>query len=477
MRPVRCLIAPLCVAAQLAVGAGPISVVEYDTSTEDFPNPERGFYAQLLLSDRRPGSSSLSAAQLESLRLKNQTVIRRLYEISSFRDGDLSPAFLDTLRHDFDTARKAGFKLILRFGYDFTAKGQDAPKGVILRHLDQLKPVFEVDADVIAFLEAGFVGAWGEWHSSSHGLDKDSGAKREIVQKQLEVLPKSRMTSLRTARYREEVFGSEAVRPLTLDDVLRVVPRARVGYYNDCFLGSDTDVGTYLGENEAARAVEKNFIARETRFVVQGGETCAVSPPRSECATALAELAQMHWSYLNASYHPGVLKGWRAKGCMEEISRRLGYRFRLVRSSVPGTATQGGAFEMSFEISNDGFASPHNPRLVELVLREPDRGGEYMLKLEEDPRMWASGETRTVSARGGIPRDMPPGRYEVFLNLPDPTLSLYGRPEYSIRLANSAVWQPGTGYNSLRQRVEIQAGTGKRYTGRNWFVARKPAVK
>src|SRR5512147_186820 len=164
MRPVRCLIAPLCVAAQLAMGAGPISVVEYDTSTEDFPNPERGFYAQLLLSDRRPGSSSLSAAQLESLRLKNQTVIRRLYEISSFRDGDLSPAFLDTLRHDFDTARKSGFKLILRFAYDFTAKGQDAPKNVILRHLDQLKPVFEADADVIAFLEAGFVGAWGEWH-------------------------------------------------------------------------------------------------------------------------------------------------------------------------------------------------------------------------------------------------------------------------------------------------------------------------
>jgi hypothetical protein len=459
------------------MAAGPISVVEYDISTEDFPNPERGFYVQLLLSDHRPGSSPLSTAQLESLRLKNQTVIRRLYEISSFRDGDLSPAFLDTLRRDFDTARKAGFKLILRFGYDFTAKGQDAPKGVILRHLDQLKPVFEADAGVIAFLEAGFVGAWGEWHSSAHGLDKDSDAKREIVLKQLEVLPKSRMTSLRTARYREEVFGSEAVRPLTLDDVLRIVPKARVGYYNDCFLGSDTDVGTYLGEDEAARAAEKGFIARDTRFVVQGGETCAVSPPRSECTTALAELAQMHWSYLNASYHPGVLKGWRAQGCMEEIARRLGYRFRLVRSSVPGIATQGGAFEMSFEIGNDGFASPHNPRLVELVLRGPDRGGEYILKLEEDPRMWASGETRTVSVRGGIPRDMPPGRYEVFLNLPDPTPSLYGRPEYSIRLANSAVWQPGTGYNSLRQRVEIHAGTGKRYTGRNWFLHRGQAAK
>jgi hypothetical protein len=72
---------------------------------------------------------------------------------------------------------------------------------------------------------------------------------------------------------------------------------------------------------------------------------------------------------------------------------------------------------------------------------------------------------------------MPPGRYEVFLNLPDPVLSLYGRPEYSIRLANSAVWQPETGYNSLRQRVEIQSAAGKRYAGRNWFVARKPAVK
>jgi Domain of unknown function (DUF4832)/Domain of unknown function (DUF4874) len=477
MGPLGCLMALLCVAAQLALGAGPISVVDYEASTEDFPNPERGFYSQLLLSDHRPGSSLLSTVRLESLRLKNQTGIRRLYEISGFRDRDLSPVFLDTLSRDFDAARKAGFKLILRFGYDFTAKGQDAPKEVILRHLDQLKPVFEVNTDVIAFLEAGFVGAWGEWHSSSHGLDKDSEAKREIVLKQLEVLPKSRMTSLRTARYREEVFGSEAGRPLTLDDALRVVPRVRVGYYNDCFLGSDTDVGTYLGENETARDAEKDFIARETRFVVQGGETCGVSPPRSDCATALAELALMHWSYLNSSYHPGVLKAWRAQGCMEEISRRLGYRFHLVQSSVPGTASRGGELAMSFEISNEGFASPYNPRLVELVLREPERGVEYILKLEEDPRMWASGETRKVSVRSGIPPDMPPGRYGVFLNLPDPAPSLYGRPEYSIRLANSAVWQPETGYNSLRQRVKIQSAAGKRYAGRNWFVARKPAVK
>ena len=46
---------------------------------------------------------------------------------------------------------------------------------IIKGHLRQLEPVFAVNADVIALFEAGFVGPWGEWHSTSIARDYDQG--------------------------------------------------------------------------------------------------------------------------------------------------------------------------------------------------------------------------------------------------------------------------------------------------------------
>ncbi|MCY1014131.1 DUF4832 domain-containing protein [Nannocystis pusilla] len=59
-----------------------------------------------------------------------------------------------------------------------------------------------------------------------------------------------------------------------------------------------------------------------------GGETCAVNPPRSECPSALAELALHHWTHLNLAYTEEVLEGWQQDGCFAEIACRLGYRLR-----------------------------------------------------------------------------------------------------------------------------------------------------
>ena len=37
---------------------------------------------------------------------------------------------------------------------------------------DRLKPFLEENKDVIQVVQAGMIGAWGEWHSSFHGLEK-----------------------------------------------------------------------------------------------------------------------------------------------------------------------------------------------------------------------------------------------------------------------------------------------------------------
>jgi Domain of unknown function (DUF4832) len=61
---------------------------------------------------------------------------------------------------------------------------------------------------------------------------------------------------------------------------------------------------------------------------------------------------------------------------------------------------------------------------------------------------------------GQLPDDISPGRYEMFLNLPDPAPSLRERPEYSIRLANKNVWDAKTGFNSLNHSIAVKASPG-----------------
>src|SRR5260221_14718561 len=96
--------------------------------------------------------------------------------------------------------------------------------------------------------------------------------------------------------------------------------------HNDCFLASAGDTGRYPQENPEPM---KDYVADEGRFVPVGGETCGADKPRSDCPTAVAELARLHWSYLNAQFSRDGLDGWQTQGCLSEVRRDLGYRFRL----------------------------------------------------------------------------------------------------------------------------------------------------
>ena len=59
-------------------------------------------------------------------------------------------------------------KMIPRFAYNFGPTGApDASTDRILEHLEQLRPALVANQDVIAFVEAGFIGTWGEWHDST----------------------------------------------------------------------------------------------------------------------------------------------------------------------------------------------------------------------------------------------------------------------------------------------------------------------
>ena len=214
------------------------------------------------------------------------------------------------------------------------------------------------------------------------------------------------------------------------------------------------DAGTYQDP-----AVEYPYLASDTTYVAMGGETCAVNPPRSDCPTALDELGRFHYSYLNNDYKGAVLQRWKDAGCFTAVEQRLGYRFALVSASLPTAAVRGGSMALQLKVNNGGWSSPHNERLVYLVLRHAATGQEIRLRISSDPRRWSSGATTTVSQSLKVPTGVATGAYTAFLQLADPVTALAAKPAYSIQLANTvnrmSLWEPATGYNRLLMNVTL----------------------
>ena len=425
------------------------ATVTYAVSTQDFSNPERGFYQQVDCS-----SGPLNAARLRNYgKILHQTLVMCAFILGDALDGPIPQPRLDLLQRQMDEVRQAGMKVVLRFAYNYSDTGDDAPRDLLLEHMEQLRPILARNSDVIAAVQAGFIGSWGEWANSRHygngTLSEDNWRDRKMVfDKLIDVVPDMRMVQLRTPDFKHRLAGAGA---LTREDAYQRTPAARTGHHNDCFLASDNDWGTYRLLSPAG----PEYLEADTAYVVMGGETCHYNPPRSDCASALRELARFHWSYLNSQYHEEVLAAWRTGGCLPDIEQHLGYRISLRHAIIDRTAAPGAPLHLLLTLQNDGWAAPYNPRAVDLVLRSRSDGTTYHLPLNAEPRLWLPGRAIALRQTVQLPQALPPGDYALLLHLPDPAPSLRGRSEYAIRLANDNMWEADTGYHRLGVNVEV----------------------
>ncbi|MGL4178382.1 MAG: DUF4874 domain-containing protein, partial [Dermatophilaceae bacterium] len=318
---------PVGAVAPAAASAATIDTT-YTADGSLFLNPERGFH----------NSTERSTA---GTRKAGYTLTRLRVRLDEFRNGPISQAKLDEIDAAFASAVKDGVKVLPKIAYNFEAGGPDASVDVVLGHLDQLKPLFEKHKAVIATTYNGFIGAWGEWHSSSNGLDEEA-ARSKIWKKILEVLPKDRMMTTRYVSAYEEMTGGGMTDAEAYDrsDI------ARTGMGNQCFLVSDDDAGTYDWKDPES---DKVVLEKFSKYTPVIGETCELDSDtrRDDCATARAELERFHWSSLNAEFYEPTLTEWKKAGCYEEFDRRLGYRFELKSSSIQESVKAGDALSAS----------------------------------------------------------------------------------------------------------------------------------
>ncbi|MHB8206699.1 DUF4832 domain-containing protein [Mucilaginibacter sp.] len=490
-----------CSKRELAIKNTPIdtaTIVTYTESTADIVNPERGFFQfdEIYASKYTP----LDLATLKAYRTTQSipgatyTVASSLvfveYVLDSFVSSPISADFLSKLDADCVTARAAGIKLIPRFIYTSTTHTGtcpalsicppygDASKAVILNHISQLTPYFKKNEDVIACIQLGLIGIWGENYytdyfgdASTQGklLDQNWQDRIDVLKAMLVAVPADRMIQVRIPQLKERyVYGIQASvnSPAMTDaEAFTETDKARIGFHNVCFLSSTNDQGTYFDygnssspEADATTAL-RNYEKYDTKYTVVGGETCSDAyTPQNECeptGIAKSEFESFHYSFLNAVYDVDLNNNWVTGGCMDSIKQKLGYRFVLRKAELPTSVSASGNISVNFTIDNIGYASPYNPRPVQLILRNQTSGKVFAATFNTDIRKWYTG-TVNLQQTLAMPSGITAGNYDVLLNMPDNAATLNTNPNFSIQLANTNTWESTTGYNKLKGTLTVK---------------------
>lgn len=437
-------------------------------NTTNFSNPERGFYEHIEQVVTADGTSNLSDHYFSDGRTKGHSLLLRLYYLDNFCTEDLPQAVLNEIATDMAKFRTNGFKCILRFAYTAKAyenasQNQDASPAIWQQHLSQLKPVLQANADVIYVVQAGFLGAWGEWYYSSQGIGSaiPQDTKRNLINWLLDAVPANRCVQLRTPKFKTDYIGNTTV--LTDATAYQGTPQARLGHHNDAFCNGELNQGTY--ENATT---DKDYIAQECLYVPNGGETNITDDNTyTKYGTgekAAAEMKLLRYSYLNHSYSTHATDKWKAEkdassgsSYYDIMARQMGYRFVLTDGTYPTQATAGKNMHISLKINNTGYAPLYNERHAYIVLKNDTK--TYSVQLLSDPRSWRPDQTTTITEDLPLPAEMVAGTYALYLHLPDADSRIAANPAYAVRLANTDIWDSATGYNSLNTQITIAPAT------------------
>jgi hypothetical protein len=387
-----------------------LRLLTFTPSDADFPNPERGWWVFAADDFAKAGEEDFAGLAAEGL-----TVAYGIVRLDDYRETGLPPELLADLDQRFAWSRDHGVKIILRFAYNYpdtafdyeTAK--DAPLPIVLQHIDQLAPVIAANADTVLAFQAGFIGAWGEWHTSSNSLDRWE-ARVTIGEALFRSVPKPIPIQF---RYPPDALSWHGDR--------------KPGVHNDCFLSSPTDVGTY-SEDPAQRRNERAEVAERSDNTFFSGETCDAEADlaRYGCDAVLAEGAAFHLSALGRDYYEAFHQNWRAEGCYAEVALRLGYRLRLVELEIGDTG------DLRLRLANDGWARPVQARPL---LVTAYAGGQATGQARFAGTLDRIGGGETVEMTAKLPPLVSADR--LCLSAPDQSPRLAANPSFAIRFANA----------------------------------------
>lgn len=361
-----------------------IKTIKYEESTESFLNPDIGFYNPLYYTLTPDGIDNVNKYDycfgynsLLHLRIDLSRFSFKTNNISDLELSDKAISDLDTL---FNNINNASSTAIVRFAYDkFEGVSNLEPEvNIIEKHIISLCYLFNKYASCITTVECGLIGPWGEMHTSIL-------ANQETYNKLINVYLNNTTDTLillRRPKFIYEYYG------YTLDNLDTFnVSNNRLGVYNDGYLGSSTDLGTYDDREKETNFLSK--INKGSNLNYYGGEVTIPSSEYNILNNAQDEMFKLGLSYLNSCWNDEVITRWKNtkytgndklyKNLSEYdyINNHLGYR--LVCNELKYSINSK-YLSFNLSISNQGFGNLIRKKKLYILITDIDNN--IMIKEE-----------------------------------------------------------------------------------------------
>ena len=492
-----------CAAAMAAIstctaGADDESVrpdIPYVDSAESFAGPARGYAPggwKVFLPEGLPkwhGAKSFNSSLWELSRFSGgrlQGKHRPPEKRVGKADIPLTDAMKSDVRRYLSETRLNGGSLIVRLGYTWSDSVGCEPSDfkVLLGHVRDLSAIMSDFDDVIVGVEAGVAGPWGEMHSSDYCRPE---YMNRILKTYCETLPQDISILVRTPHYiasfaATNAAGIAAMLPFKAKDL------QRFGMYNDGYLGTWWDYGTWSGpwKRELGRTLLSTFGDHP-----YGGELAYVGmdwilknrertrelfdPARWNI---VEEWYRTHLNYLrNAgdTKHPlckfiagltfnaatykfdGMpdLKEYEGADLHKFMFDHMGYRFVVRDARIPKALRRNDNASIVLDVENTGFGRLLLPSRIDVVLTS---GAEsHVVPARGDVSSIPGGEKRRVEIHFHTPCDINPGRYNAFLRVCAPLKDEKpgDMPRRPVRFANAGMWNDELKANGIGALVVL----------------------
>lgn len=460
--------------------------ISYADSVESFGNPARG--------NAGGGWVTFQPGGLPNWR-GVRSYASSLWELSRFSGGreqggkrppdarvggediPISEAMKADVKRFLDESRANGGSLIVRLGYTWSEHSGCEPEDfeVLLGHVRDLSKIMADYDDVIVAVEAGIAGPWGEMHSSDYCRKE---YMNRVLKEYCDNLPERISILVRAPAYVNNMSGANTLGTL---DMLPFTDKylKRLGMYNDGYLGTWWDYGTWHGDFTRERGVQMLKTFDDHPY---GGEMAYIGRDWLEKNMGLFQLEK--WNIVKEWYetHLNYLRniGERGHTLAEFLTKDLkfdskayafegmpnlteydgqtmnkfvrdhmGYRFVVRDARIPSKLSSGDNTALVLEVENTGFGKLLFPSRAEVIVKNESGEGFAVASgaLEAIP----GGAKKRIAFKFKAPDVEKSGKYSVYLRVSAPFKDEIAGdiPRRPIRFANAGMWDDLLKANAL----------------------------
>lgn len=455
-------------------------------------NPDRGFRLETAVDVVEDKDNPVKTLISQSDKYKSDSVslVQSYFYLTYTVGKELSDENFAVMQTYFDQLEKMGMKAVLRFAYekDFMGRAAIGPNlDQALSHLDQLKPFLEKNKNLIFVVQAGVIGAWGEWHASVHNLHKSDESKRAILKKVLEVIPADKMVQVRVPTYKNLLKDEpELYKRISFHDdfivikpepwdadmhegtpnfnqIVRESPYLIVdgelpwGFWS---VGKDPDAptaGWLIDGHDAARrlflqhytslSVIHNYKEQHANQTFEEDNAPEYSMVLWKKTPLSEEFLQKNHMPLSSNYTLNQDGSKAERNIFEYIRDHMGYRIELQKLQIPSELESGKSSTVKLELINKGFAAVFGDHSVYFVLVD-SKGKVTEFPTNCNPNDWQPyqpGDSTYTSLQHviiseiNLPPGLVSGNYKLGLWIPDDSEQLKYNNRYAIKCANGDI--------------------------------------